>query len=190
MIDFQCPFRSADQAHGFLQRYTEEERIADEEAFHAGEKLMQGIDVRSNLRLVYRRKRQPFSQVHLVRKFLEDVEDSWLENALTAVRKAQISDEASVLVALIKLVAIPGVGITVASAILTVMHPEEFAILDKRAYRALRVEEVFRRAGIDTYLEYLTFCRHRAIELRISLRDYHRALRQHGGKRPRHTNRA
>jgi hypothetical protein len=60
------------------------------------------------------------------------------------------------------------------------MHPEEFTISDRRAYKALGAEEAFRPTVIDTYLEYLSFCRRRAIEIRISLRDYDRALRQYG----------
>jgi thermostable 8-oxoguanine DNA glycosylase len=74
-----------------------------------------------------------------------------------------------------------GIGLALASAILTVCYPEEFTVLDYRAWEALReaaVEGLPARYPLKVE-EYLLYCRastRLAAEKGISLRDLDRAL--------------
>jgi hypothetical protein len=87
-------------------------------------------------------------------------------------------------VAMATLCGLRGVGVPVASAILTMIDPQRYTVIDRRALWTLGV----RRQGddgwpdlaltIDDYLGYLDFCRARSTELGISLRDLDRALWQ------------
>lgn len=74
-----------------------------------------------------------------------------------------------------------GIGLAIASAILTVCDPETFTVLDYRAWETLR------RASLqglpehypgtpDEYLDYCRVCRQLAERVGMSLRDLDRAL--------------
>lgn len=74
-----------------------------------------------------------------------------------------------------------GIGIAMASAILTVCYPDEFTVLDYRAWSVLRqasAEDLPRRyphtAG--DYLQYCLACRELAARVCLSLRSLDRAL--------------
>jgi hypothetical protein len=78
-----------------------------------------------------------------------------------------------------------GVGIPVASAILTMVYPEKYTIIDFRALEALGIKRGADEETVDYYLEYLQTCRSIAGEHRIDLRTLDRALwqwsKEHGG---------
>lgn len=79
------------------------------------------------------------------------------------------------------LLAVHGIGLSIASAILSVCYPEEFTVLDYRAWKTLQQLGV---AGlpakpphnVPTYLQYCGVCRDLAGRVGLSLRDLDRAL--------------
>lgn len=94
-----------------------------------------------------------------MRVWPDGIPEEELREALSAAQKATASDEASIRDALQKLDNLPKVGVPVASAFLTAMHPEQFTVIDRQAYKALGVEF---REDISEYLRYLEFCRQEA----------------------------
>ena len=95
--------------------------------------------------------------------------------ALRIARSAQ-RDRTAVAV----LCGLRGVDVAMASAMLTAMNRERFTVIDWRALKALGVEKSW--LTTDDYLEYLAYCRAKAIEYQISLRDLDRAWWQVGGQ--------
>lgn len=81
------------------------------------------------------------------------------------------------------LVGLHGVGIPVASAILTAMDQERYTIIDFRALEALDAWKPSQ--NLDFYLDYLRYCRDAAAKFGLSLRDFDRALWMWSKKRPR-----
>jgi hypothetical protein len=65
-----------------------------------------------------------------------------------------------------------GVGIKMASAILTGMFPELYTVCDFRAAEALGMKD---SDDVDFYTSYLEFCRRTAKEYGVSLRNFDRA---------------
>jgi len=79
------------------------------------------------------------------------------------------------------LLQVPGIGLAMASAILTVCYPDEFTVLDYRAWDTLRSSNVpglpSRYPATTTeYLQYCLACKHFAQRVDLSLRDLDRAL--------------
>lgn len=79
------------------------------------------------------------------------------------------------------LTSINGIGISIASAILTVCYPDDFTVIDYRAKNS--IENIFNEeiegnpsASADAYFEYLEICKRLACESKLSLRDFDRAL--------------
>ena len=75
---------------------------------------------------------------------------------------------------------IPGIGIAIASAILTVCYPNDFTIADYRACTSLKDfgEEVSGNptASTSAYFEYLDKCKKLAHRYNLSLRNFDRIL--------------
>jgi hypothetical protein len=65
-----------------------------------------------------------------------------------------------------------GVGIKMASAILTAMEPERYTVLDFRALEALGMSD---KEDLDVYAEYVQACRALADKYGVTLRDFDRA---------------
>jgi hypothetical protein len=78
-------------------------------------------------------------------------------------------------IALKSLVGLQGVGVPVASAIMTAIFPERFTIIDFRALEALGAKR-FSTSSINRYLEYVSFCVALSVEWGMSLRELDRAL--------------
>lgn len=72
-----------------------------------------------------------------------------------------------------------GVDVAMASAILTAIDPEMYTVIDWRALNALGVKKSW--LTVDDYLQYLKFCKAKAGELEIRLRDLDQALWVLGG---------
>lgn len=74
---------------------------------------------------------------------------------------------------------IPGIGIAIASAVLTVCYPDDFTIADYRACASLKN---FGEKGIgnpttnSSYFKYLDKCKELAHKYNFSLRDFDRIL--------------
>lgn len=80
-----------------------------------------------------------------------------------------------------KLDEVKGIGVPIASAILTVCYPERFTILDYRAWETLydlrRVKTKKVPTGIYGYFNmYLPACKKLAQDLRMSLRELDHAM--------------
>jgi len=75
---------------------------------------------------------------------------------------------------------IPGIGIAIASAILTVCYPDDFTVADYRARASLKNlgEEIVGNptAKVFSYFEYLDKCKKLAHKYNLSLRDFDRML--------------
>jgi hypothetical protein len=78
------------------------------------------------------------------------------------------------------LIAVPGIGLPMASAILTVCYPDDFTVLDYRAWATLRAlgyrlpkTLAWNARG---YLKYCDTCKRIAAKVGVSLRDLDRAL--------------
>jgi hypothetical protein len=181
---FCSPLLTIEQIHGLLRRQKEaslgkpENKPKYEDARIAGENLQRRIDVRSNLRVIYRWKLKAFfHRFRWVGEFPDKVSNESLNKALEAALKARALDEPSIRTALEAFISIKGVRVPTASAFLTAIRPEEFTIIDRQAYRALGVEF---SDGIAEYLKYLRFCHREANRWGITLRDHDRALWQYG----------
>ena len=78
-----------------------------------------------------------------------------------------------------------GVGIPVASAILTMVYPEKYTIIDFRALEALGIKRGDSEETLYYYVEYLETCRRIANDCKVDLRTLDRALwqwsKEHGG---------
>jgi hypothetical protein len=95
-----------------------------------------------------------------------------------ALRVASTAREERTAVAV--LCGLRGVGVPMASAILTAINQERYTIIDWRALKALSVERS--QVTIDYYLEYLEYCRVKSARSRVCLRDLDRALWMLGGE--------
>ncbi len=76
-----------------------------------------------------------------------------------------------------------GVGVPMASAILTAINPEQYTVLDVRALDALGARGKINRRGIYSY--YLNFCFEQAAACEMTLRDFDRALWKAGAAQRR-----
>jgi len=79
------------------------------------------------------------------------------------------------------LLQVPGIGLAMASAILTVCYPDEFTVLDYRAWGTLSSNAVpglpsRHPATTMEYLQYCLVCKDFARRMGLSLRDLDRAL--------------
>ena len=74
------------------------------------------------------------------------------------------------------LIELSGVGVPVASAILTAIYPNRYTIIDFRALEALGTNTTNR--SVSFYLRYLRHCRETAEMYGVSLRQLDRALWQ------------
>jgi thermostable 8-oxoguanine DNA glycosylase len=75
---------------------------------------------------------------------------------------------------------IKGIGLPIASAILTVCYPEKFTILDYRVWNILlKDKKVGNKNPPNTifgYLNYVNICKKYSRKLKLSLRDFDRAM--------------
>jgi hypothetical protein len=154
---------------------TERLKTVDQEgAFQAGRSIVSGNYVRENLNIIVAWKMA--DNVHLtpVMASLSQNTDAEIEQALQSVVTAD--GERSAIEALDKL---HGVGVPVASALLTAIDPEKYTIIDVHALRSLGMSDTYIQK-VDYYLAYLKKCRELAQQFKISLRTLDHALWQWG----------
>jgi hypothetical protein len=110
------PFSSAQEVHDLARRYLEAKRpITDEQCLAAGSELLQGIDLRTNLRTVYRWKLESFiPRFSWARTFPDGISDGPMEHAIQTAREATLSDDRTICHALRTLDRLHYVGIPVA----------------------------------------------------------------------------
>ncbi|MGB8278283.1 MAG: hypothetical protein WCF20_10200 [Methylovirgula sp.] len=184
MTEFKNPFVDRADVLAWVEIYFRCDNGEEEKFLSAGQKLLNGIDLRHNFYEIYRWKLQSFFK-WLFRRlsgFLAQLSDHQIEEAIATARLATRDMPNSVIDALKTLDCLPGVGIPVASAILASMHPDQFTVIDRRAYRALGA--TFRdRIPEGEYFQYSSFCACWANEFKVTLRQYDQALWAKGAPR-------
>ena len=138
----------------------------EERALEAGQKIASGELTRSNLMTIVSWK-SPRSKTRANENSDEDIRDALGFAVKTDVDRGAIA----------VLCSLRGVGIPVASAIMTVCDPTRFTIIDVRALETLGVKQ-YPSGDTSYFLSYLTFCRNTAENFRVPLRDLDRALWQ------------
>jgi hypothetical protein len=132
-------------ADDYLKDKAEMER--ERSAFEAGERIRQrtSIDIKADLKKIVEWK-SPRSVHYLEANSAEEI-DAAVDPAILG------PDDATK--AISALMELKGVGLPVASAILTAMFPDRYTVIDFRALEALGHDQ----AGIEFYRKYLEFCR-------------------------------
>ena len=99
------------------------------------------------------------------------------------VASINLEDDLSKKEALNQLIEMPGIGIPMASALLSVAYPDNFTIVDYRTIDGLKdffeigfPSTLDPRSNIDGYFLYIHECRKKSVELKISLRKLDQML--------------
>ncbi len=138
----------------------------DNKALAAGCRIRQGARTRLELEDIFEWKTGGRG-----RSRLRSNTDAEIADALSLAVVAR-TERAAVSV----LCGLRGVNVPVASALLTVIDPDRYTVIDFRALEALGHETTDR--SVNFYLEYLRACRELAATHAISLRNLDRALWQ------------
>jgi hypothetical protein len=138
----------------------------DDPALSAGKRIASGEYDRNNLRVIVNWKSSRRAAL------IDDNSDEDIAVALQFASAPATPEAMSIAV----LTALHGVGIPMASAILTAINPERFTILDFRALHSLGVQKWRETTGF--YVRYLNACRELAAKHGKSLRTLDRALWQ------------
>ncbi len=147
--------------------------VDQDKAFQAGRSIANGNYTRDNLNVIVAWKMEG---VHLTRvmSYLGQNTDAEIDHALRSAMKADTERSAIEILDRLR-----GVGVPVASAILTTVDPEKYTIIDIYALKSLGVADGPTTESIY-YLAYLRKCRELAHQLKISLRTLDHALWQWG----------
>ena len=135
-------------AQQYWQKTGEKEHELEKAAFEAGAAIRKGDLSLVNLEIIVRWKSERV--VHYL-----------IGNSEEKIRKAlavAASPASSVRAAVEALTELRGIDISVASAILSAIHPERYAVLDFRALEALG----HARHDVEFYEKFLAFCRQMA----------------------------
>ena len=157
------PKFGASDLPGLVARFGAEQ---DDKALEAGRKIAGGDYGRDNFTTIVLWKTYGQGSFRL-----KDNEDDEISDALHLAVNAKTERSAIAV-----LCGLNGVGVPVASAVLTMINPERYTVIDFRALEALGTDTDDRT--IDFYLIYLKACRNWASEFKSSLRDLDRALWQ------------
>jgi hypothetical protein len=151
-------------------------------ALAAGAAIRNRVEVRENLKQIFRWKLETFlkRRIRFVIEFPQHISDCQIEKTIDTALLA-IDQPNSVGEALRAFDDLPGVGIPVASAFLTALDPSRFTVIDRQAYKALDVEFA-NNLKTNEYIFYLEFCKGQAALFGVSLRSYDRALWQYGSE--------
>jgi hypothetical protein len=139
---------------------------SDDDALSSGRKIAAGDYSIANLKIIIEWKSAR------VAGLIEQNSDVFVAKVLRFATDKRTSERS----AIDTLCGLTGVGIPVASAILTMVYPDKYTIIDFRALEALGVKK-----GEDTvefYMQYLQKCRELAQSHDIDLRTLDRALWQ------------
>lgn len=136
----------------------------DSGALDAGKLIRTGQYTRANLSKIFEWKTKGRGRSRLLCNTDKEIEDALQLAANAKTERAAIS----------VLKGLCGVDVPVASAILTMIYPERYTIIDFRALHALGNKNTDR--SVDFFLIYLIYCRHLAKTHKLSLRNLDRAL--------------
>lgn len=165
-IKFQLRYSPADIprfAAEYLAEVTQGRTGAqwDQEMENAGKNIVNGSGTRNDANTIYRWKSR--RRMDLFRRNSDAEVAQALKDAIGArsVRKA-----------LDALTQLEGVGVKMASAILTALFPNRYTVLDVRALEAFGLGN---GDSVRLYLLYLRACRNMARKYGVELRDFDRA---------------
>ncbi len=158
--DFQLQYNAADIPR-LAAEYMRTQAERDQEMEDAGRRISNGPVRRRDLETIYRWKSA--RRIALFRKNT----DAQIELApKEAINGADIKQ------AVCSLVRLDGVGVKMASAILTAIDPERYTVLDFRALEALGTRN---SDNVDLYVLYVEACRNMAKKYGVKMRDFDRA---------------
>jgi hypothetical protein len=147
--------------------------VNEDDAMQAGRSIRDGNYTRENLRVILSWKLEGlWPNKHLSE--LDQNDDKRIAAALQKALAAKSEKEA-----IEELDGLVGIGVPVASAILTATYPERYTIIDVNALAGLGVSNEL-QGRADYYVLYLRNCRDLAHEYQRSLRDIDHALWQCG----------
>ncbi|MGA2217353.1 MAG: hypothetical protein ABSG51_04660 [Terracidiphilus sp.] len=133
-------------AEQYWQKIGEKEQQLEQAAFEAGQAIRNGDYSLANLEDIVRWKSERV--VHYL-----------IANSELQIRKVlaiAASPETSTRDAINALTSLRGIDLPIASAVLTVIEPERYTVLDFRALEALS----HARHNVEFYVEYVAFCKH------------------------------
>lgn len=156
---------SPSELFSLAERYGYEQ---DDAALSAGRNIANGDFSIPNLRIIIEWKSARIAGL------IEKNSPSDVAKALRFAADSRTSEKSAIQT----LCALKGVGIPVASAILTMVYPDKYTIIDFRALEALGVKQGSGEDTVDYYLEYLQACRILAQRCKTDLRTLDRALWQ------------
>ena len=147
--------------------------VEEEKAMAAGCEIAAGDFNRENLNVIVRWKMEG---AHLTRvmSYVDQNTETDIAHALSSAITAGTEREAIEV-----LDRLHGVGVPVASAIMTTIDPVRYTIIDIYALRSLGISDAPTNS-VDYYLTYLRKCRELAQQLKIPLRTLDHALWQWG----------
>jgi hypothetical protein len=141
---------------------------SDDDALRAGQEIASGIYSWENIKTIFKWKTKGRGISRLKNNECEEIAD-----ALRLAAQAETERSAMAV-----LCGLNGVGVPVASAILTTMFPTRFTVIDFRALQSLGCENDD-DGTINFYLVYLNACKDWAEQYKCTLRDLDRALWQY-----------
>jgi hypothetical protein len=151
------------EIQALAQRYGYQQ---DDDAFAAGKKIVAGDYSRDNLKVIVRWKS--------ARKiaFIDDNTDAEIAKALRFACDIRTTEKSAIEV----LDRLHGVGVPMASAILTTINSEKYTVIDVRALESLGLSKWDGTSSF--YIDYLQECRALTFKYKVSLRTLDRALWQ------------
>jgi hypothetical protein len=157
-----APRLDRDEAHLLSKQYRDDDTIPEA----AGERIRRGSYDRENLNQIFDWKTKGRGRSRLNKNDDAEIREA-LKIAATAERPRT---------AMAVLVGLAGVDVPVASAILAMVHPDDYTVIDFRALESLNYTGNY--YSIPFYLDYREFCIRLARKWNMSLRDLDRALWQ------------
>jgi len=162
-----------------MEAYSEQEKRALGAGKAIKNAVKDGANTKENLRIIYDWKQESVAKRfwQVFEQFDKNTEED-ISDALKLAVSAQ-TDRSAVAV----LLGLGGVQVPVASAILAMIYPEKYTIIDRLALRALNKDKY--NMSVDLYLRYLNFCRAFAKRHVVTLRQLDHALWTLGAKKVR-----
>jgi hypothetical protein len=155
-----------------------QQTVGESDAFEAGKRIASGDYSCGNLRVVVDWK----TECRFLQREMSLLDENSEVMVATALRSAATADEPQgAIEALVRGSGkgLHGIGVPVASAILTTINPEKYTIIDFQVLKALGVGDKL-KGRVDYYLAYLSKCRELASEFKVNLRAMDHALWQWG----------
>ena len=147
---------------------------ADHVALDAGRRIRQGDRTKETLKEIVAWKNSESRFWMKIGQTFDGNDTASVTRALNTVVHTEDPQEAVAI-----LVSLKGIGVPTASAILAMIFPERYTVIDQRALRAVGIAD----PETAFYLLYNAYCRATAIANKVCLRTLDRALWASGGRR-------